>query len=88
MLEFALVLIVKRRGSKTTKYSTTSQQYERKIRPLKSDKLEGKKNSKQGWINSIYGENYSLTDQIDFLALIINLIAYALFNCVYFATFM
>ena len=88
MLEFALVLIVKRRGPKSSKNSTASQLYERKISPNKSDKMEKKKKYKKGWINTIYGETYSTTDQIDFMALIISLIAYAVFNCVYFATFM
>ena len=37
---------------------------------------------------TLYGESYSLTDQIDFMALIISLIAYAMFNCVYFVAFM
>ena len=88
MLEFALVLIVKRRGSKSSKFCTTSKQYERKIRPSKSDKAETKKFGKKSWINTLYGESYSLTDQIDFMALIISLISYAMFNCVYFAAFM
>ena len=83
-----VVLIVKRRGSHTSKHTTVSQQCERKIRPIRSKKIETNKKSKKGWINTIYGENYSVTDQIDFMALIVNLIAYAMFNCVYFATFM
>ena len=88
MLEFALVLIVKRRGSKSSKVSTSSQPYERKIRPSKLDKTETKKLSKKSWINTLYGESYSLTDQIDFMALIISLITYAMFNCIYFAAVM
>ena len=88
MLEFALVLIVKRRGSKSSKFCTSSQQYERKIRPSKLDKTETKKLSKKSWINTLYGESYSLTDQIDFMALIISLITYAMFNCIYFAAVM
>ena len=88
MLEFALVLIVKRRGSKSSKVCTSSQPYERKIRPSKLDKTETKKLSKKSWINTLYGESYSLTDQIDFMALIISLITYAMFNCIYFAAVM
>ena len=89
MLEFAIVLVVKRGTVEDNKvFPTETALFTNQVCLMDPGKLQAKENVEDGGKENIRVNSYSCTDKIDIIALFVFTISYFIFNCIYFVNFM
>ena len=87
-MEFAIVLIIKKRHCEDNQDSHQQKTFNNQINAKEIEMPQTPEDFEDPKVRFVFNKFYTLTEQIDFVTLFVFALSYFIFNCIYFVHYM